>query len=406
VVAATQAVTSAENSLSVLVSRRSRLQTAESLAQTQLRAAEVNLERTEIRSPIEGVIVNENGELNSFIQRGSPIVTLEDTSKAEVAINLRMDQLVWVLGQRAMDQPGTTSPGQIPAADDAGNNAARGDSAEDQQQKYSLPETPAKIRYTLAGRETKPLQWEGKLVRYDGIGLDDQTRTTPVRVIVDHPTRKDATVAGDDDPAAARQTLGPEALVRGMFVQVTLEIRPDDDIRLALVPEPALRAGNNLWQFVDDADVLIPPEDEDAAFEDASTRQDTTDPSPSTDAPDADDETDDSGPPKFDPMQWRAGRALVRGPLRPIQRVAMADLRSIDEVRAAYGKFSERIFELDGSTNLWICELPDTMDERALVVVSPLASVGPESKVRITTETNQTETTLPDTNTADLDAAE
>ena len=160
--AATQQLVSVENQLDLLRKRRVRLEASERLAATQLKAAEVNLQRTEIRAPIDGVIVNEDADLNTFVARGSMLVTIEDTSKVEVSTNLRMDQLHWVLDQKG--EPVDLS--------------ARG---------YDLPETPAIIEYQLSGREGIVYRWQGRLLRYDGIGLDPVTRTVPVRVVVDNP---------------------------------------------------------------------------------------------------------------------------------------------------------------------------------------------------------------------------
>ncbi len=109
--AATQQLVSVENQLDLLRKRRLRLEASERLAATQLKAAEVNLSRVEIRAPIDGVIVKEDADLNTFVARGNMLVTIEDTSKVEVATNLRMDQLYWVLdqqGRRSMNRNADT----------------------------------------------------------------------------------------------------------------------------------------------------------------------------------------------------------------------------------------------------------------------------------------------------------
>ena len=97
--AARQQVVTLENQLSLLEERRLKIVVAEQLAETQLQKAQKDLKRTEIRAPISGVIVNEKAELHSFVARGTTLVTIDDTSKAEVATSLRMDQLYWVLNQ-------------------------------------------------------------------------------------------------------------------------------------------------------------------------------------------------------------------------------------------------------------------------------------------------------------------
>lgn len=195
---ATQALVTLENNAALLKKRRERLESSEQLAATQLKVAEVNLARTEIRAPIDGVIAAENADLNTFVARGNTLVTIEDTSKVEVATNLRMDQLYWVLDQ--------------------GDHPANGQAAESSG--YELPETPAIIEYELNGREAAFYRWEGRLLGYDGIGLDPNTRTVPVRVIVDDPREF------LDEQGARREASGPSALVRGMYVRVNLMIKP------------------------------------------------------------------------------------------------------------------------------------------------------------------------------------
>ena len=74
---AQQQLVSYENQMDLLRKRRGRLEASEQLAATQRRAAEVNLARTEITAPIDGVIVREDADLNTFVSRGSPLVTIE-----------------------------------------------------------------------------------------------------------------------------------------------------------------------------------------------------------------------------------------------------------------------------------------------------------------------------------------
>ncbi len=189
--AATQQLVTVENQLELQRKRRVRLEASERLAATQLQVAEINLKRTEIRAPIDGVIVSEDADMNTFVSRGSGLLTIEDTSKVEVATSLRMDQLYWILDQN-------------------------GEKADESSRSYDLPETPAIIEYELTGREGAVYRWHGRLLSYDGIGLDPATRTVPVRVVVDDPT------AFIDADGNAKKTNGSTPLVRGMFVRVKI----------------------------------------------------------------------------------------------------------------------------------------------------------------------------------------
>ncbi|MDG2223080.1 MAG: HlyD family efflux transporter periplasmic adaptor subunit [Rubripirellula sp.] len=103
--AAKQQLVSIENQSKLAEQRKVRLIASLDLARAQLFAAISNVFRTEIRAPIEGVIVSEQADLNTFVAQGATLVTIEKTSKVEVASSLRMDQLQWVMDQ---DQPQET----------------------------------------------------------------------------------------------------------------------------------------------------------------------------------------------------------------------------------------------------------------------------------------------------------
>jgi hypothetical protein len=117
-----------------------------------------------------------------------------------------------------------------------------------------IPKTPVQVIYRLAWRKDVEFVWEGILSRYDGIGLDEKTRTVPCRIVVDNPRAPTKRVRGAPagDSAAAPEVSGPPALVRGMFVTVRLQLNPD--VRLLRVPEQTLRPGNTVWSVRDHPD--------------------------------------------------------------------------------------------------------------------------------------------------------
>ncbi|MDZ7618211.1 MAG: hypothetical protein U1E05_14490, partial [Patescibacteria group bacterium] len=94
--------------------------------------------------------------------------------------------------------------------------------------------------YELAGQK---YAWQGELSRFDGIGVDDATRTVPCRIAVEHP--RDVRLLNPAGPGKAPS--GPPALVRGMFVTVRIHAQPNTE--LLRVPEDAIRPGNRLWLF-------------------------------------------------------------------------------------------------------------------------------------------------------------
>ncbi len=330
-----------ENQKNLLAARRGRLEAAERLATNQLETAKINLQRCEVRSVADGVIVREDAELNSFIQRGSPIITLEDVSKAEVAVNLRMDQLYWVLDQNRDSRFGGVSVGDI-----VDSTQARAG--------YAIPPTPAVIEYEVSGMGGRTYRWNGTLVRYDGIGLDSRSRTVPVKIEVDQPNRL---LQPDGSEALSAS---PSALVRGMYVSVRLLIKPQTP--LVAIPSDAIRPGNRIWQFSVDPSVLTEPPAGEAVSEAAAA---------AVSAPPALAAVD-----SFDPSIWTAGRVNVRGNLTPV------DSLYIDESDhgAAIGPVSASGRANDRSKRkFWICDVQGSgIAGGDFVVTSPLGQLGPD----------------------------
>jgi multidrug efflux pump subunit AcrA (membrane-fusion protein) len=215
---------SLENQLDTLRTRLLRLESAIKLAETELRQARLNLERTEIRSPVDGVVVSEQVEKDSFVQRGASLMTIQDVSKAEIACSLRMDQLYWILDQTVVSRD-----------TDINSTLAT---------LQNLPPIEALVRFRLAGRSSVIYQWEGRLDRIEGTGLDLQSRMVPIRVIVDQPNVHRVV-------SSTRESLpSPIALVRGMFVDVILKAKPAT--QFILVPKLSVKPATDayrIWKF-------------------------------------------------------------------------------------------------------------------------------------------------------------
>ncbi len=252
----------------LLTQRRIRMDAAKALVQANLEKAELSLERTEIRSPIDGVVVSESIEQDGYVPLGTTMLVLQDTSQLDVACKLHMRQMHWLWQGR--------SPGSIPAAAELG---------------YDFPETPATVIYEMDGAR---YVWEGVVDRYDGAGLDAQTRMVPCRVHVDDPTsvttrpepRLSHVGAAAKGPAALVSRTGADGLVQddrandsgksihnpsrsgredqtirpdrsnqpptlmtGMFVKVRIHARPP--IALVRLPQEAIQPGNTVWVVED-----------------------------------------------------------------------------------------------------------------------------------------------------------
>ncbi|WP_182864866.1 efflux RND transporter periplasmic adaptor subunit [Stieleria mannarensis] len=230
----------------LLTQRRLRMESAKALVQANLDKAELNLARTEIKSPIDGVVVSESVEQDGYVQAGGSIVVLQDTSRLDVSCKLYMQQMHWLW------QSGS------PAGSD-----------DDYQRGYDFPETPATVIYSLGDEQ---FAWRAVADRYDGAGVDAQTRMVPCRVHVDDPTavmklaelesvgRGDALVAaqensgsgsGEQQASLGEEIIGrgatqqPPTLMTGMFVKVRIHATPP--IPLVRLPHEAIQPGNTVW---------------------------------------------------------------------------------------------------------------------------------------------------------------
>ncbi|NDC52707.1 MAG: biotin/lipoyl-binding protein [Planctomycetia bacterium] len=212
---AANALTAQEGQKRVLAKRRNRMVEAESLAGTMLAKSRLDLARTRITAPADGRVVDDKVEQDSFVAKGTPVVVIEDTSSAEVKTNLRMDEVARVWGAR--------------------RDGARSGTGQD------VPESPAKVVFTIDDRR---YEWDGVLSRYEGRGLDEKTRTLPCRVRVAEPSRVRA-IDRYGAPLATLPADAPRSLLRGMFVEVWLQV--DVPQPLVSVPEEAVRPSGDLF---------------------------------------------------------------------------------------------------------------------------------------------------------------
>ncbi len=214
------------NQLQISQTRRRRQERAKELVVAQLDRARLDLKRTAVRAPFDGVIVRESAEKDSYVQKGTSLVTVEDTSAVEIRCSLRVEELYWLWQQ---------SDGDVESTDLGAS--------------YRIPPTPVTVIYSVAGRQ---YTWDGNLSRYDGIGFDEQTRTIPCRVVVSNP--RDVKDLGATEGSV--QIRGPQALVRGMYVTIKLHAQPR--VKLLSIPERALRPGNVVW-FISGESLRIEP---------------------------------------------------------------------------------------------------------------------------------------------------
>ncbi|MEX0716809.1 MAG: HlyD family efflux transporter periplasmic adaptor subunit [Planctomycetaceae bacterium] len=240
------------NQIRLIETRRLRLESSQELAKVQLERAVLDRERTEVRAPASGVVISESVERDSYVQKGSALVVIEDTSSVEVRCSLRMVELDWLwrqkpaLAERADDRlPNHGDPDDGDANGDPGDGDSNGDGNLVESTPaiaYRIPRTPVTVSYQVGARR---YSWRGVLDRYDGLGLNERTRLVPVRVVVDEPREVGIDTQGDPSLAVA----GPPALVRGMFVTVRIHARPES--AFLRLPEAAVRPGNVVWRIED-----------------------------------------------------------------------------------------------------------------------------------------------------------
>ncbi|MEM9355720.1 MAG: HlyD family efflux transporter periplasmic adaptor subunit, partial [Pseudomonadota bacterium] len=84
---------SQRDQLRLLKASRPRQQTEIERTEAQLAVAKLSLERCVIRAPIAGVITEEHVEQDGYLQRGSLVFTVRDTSRLDVRCSFKPDQL-------------------------------------------------------------------------------------------------------------------------------------------------------------------------------------------------------------------------------------------------------------------------------------------------------------------------
>lgn len=198
-----------QNTKSLIPTRKKKLEAQKKLTETRKKIAQLDKDRTVVKSPISGVIATEAIEQGDFVQRGTELLMVEDVSQMEVSCNLLTEDLYWIW-----------------ASSSRANRMQQQMGARDY---YAVPDISATITLTVAQQK---FHWSGKLVRFEGSALNEKTRTVPCRIRVDQPIDR------QDD-------VSPPSLARGMFVSVTLRVPPAGE--MIRIPEEALRMNSQIY---------------------------------------------------------------------------------------------------------------------------------------------------------------
>lgn len=203
------------NDILLVEARKNRLLRQKEQALVNLEKATLNLSRTIIKSPLNGVVMSDEVEIGDYVRLGTELITIQDTSKVEVRFNLRMQQLRWLWG-------------------DAGESITNSD--------FSLPPVDVYVFVELDGHQYK---WTARLSRYDGAGINPVTRTVPCIAIVDDPSSGQVVLSEHDTDEIISELPVPPTLLRGTFV--SLRIPVNSSLDLVQVPTLSLRPGNKVW---------------------------------------------------------------------------------------------------------------------------------------------------------------
>ena len=212
---ARDAVQTENDQLELFEARQERMAAAVQLVAAQLEKAELELSRTEIEAPIDGVVTQEIVEEGGYVQRGGAAVKIQDTSCMEIRCSLQMHEMYWLL-----------------------RSASESTSSKTPRDAYRIPETPATVRFGVGGAT---YCWKGSFSYFDGGQVDKQTRMIPCRVYVREPLNFEV----ENTAGQSRENLATLALMAGMFVKVTVHASPD--LSLFELPETAIQPGNVVW---------------------------------------------------------------------------------------------------------------------------------------------------------------
>ncbi len=181
-----------------------------------LREAALNLARTEIRAPFDGIVRSESVDVGQYVAAGQSVGRLYASGSVEVVVPLSDDAAALLPGLWEL------------RAGEADTRIAARVIAEYGEGRYA---------------------WDGYLDR-GAVTLDEQTRTIDVIVRVPRPFSNGAPVDAGPDAATA-----PPLLV-GKFVDVELQgLAPEQYFR---VPDSALRTGDEVWAVRDGKVTIVP----------------------------------------------------------------------------------------------------------------------------------------------------
>lgn len=222
---ADNALQTLKNQLAALNQKIKTLDASRQLISVQLERAGVDAKRTVVKAPDSGTVITDLVEVNDYVKLGDVLLHINDSSKAEVKCNLRVEVIYWIWLASGQYSPGGSTK---------------------RPELLQVPKTPLEVIYEFQGIE---FIWDGVLSRYEGSGLDEKTRTVPCRVLIENPGQVRARWKAKERrniPAL----LVPPTLFSGMYVKLRIPVKSPQP--LLEIPQAALRPGDKVWIFRDD----------------------------------------------------------------------------------------------------------------------------------------------------------
>ena len=195
-----------ENQIALIDPRRNEMEAQKELVEVQLREALLDLDRTRIKAPFDGWVLEKSVEEGQFVNAGTFLGRVYRASTLEVEVRVPFKDLPW-LGD--LSPTGDSGRGEPTVA-------------------VGMPPIQAKVIFKSAGQA---YMWEGRLARVKA-EVDERTRTLPLVVEV-------------LDEGTPVQGYAPYPLKPGMFVDVELTGRKID--KAYLLPRSAIHPGNLVY---------------------------------------------------------------------------------------------------------------------------------------------------------------
>ncbi len=199
-------------------------------AEADLARAERQLERTNIRAPYDGLVREKMVDIGQFVGTGTQMARTFAIDFAEIRLPLTDRDIAYL----ELPRPGVMTNASTNIQSASTTRDMNSDRAEDGLYTTSGQKgTPVTLKATVGGR---PYEWQGRIVRTDGV--------------IDPDTRVYYAVAQVEDPYGLHQSSNRPVLSIGSFVNASLRGITVRDV--FTVPHRAVRNGDEIMIMDDE----------------------------------------------------------------------------------------------------------------------------------------------------------